>query len=253
MNVVIIEDELSASENLAYLLQRIDPSIQIVAVLESVKASVAYFGKPHEIDLVFSDIHLADGLSFEIFDQVKIEAPMIFTTAYDQYTLKAFKLNSIDYLLKPIDQEELSASLEQFKTQSKGTGLVDAQVTGLLDLIKAKTKTFKATYLVNQRDQMIPLKTEQFAYIYIDTGMVKVKTQDNQTYILDKKLEDIENELDPSLFCRVNRQFILSKNAITNLKYHFGGKLLVNVRPPSEERIVISKAKAPDFKKWMDS
>lgn len=253
MNVVIIEDEIAASENLAYLLQRINPFIKIVAVLESVKAAVAYFGRPHEIDLVFSDIHLADGLSFEIFDQVKIQAPMVFTTAYDQYTLRAFKLNSIDYLLKPIDKEELSASLDQFKSQAKGKGLIDEQVNGLMDLIKAKTKSYKTTYLLNHRDQLLPLKTEQFAYIYIDTGIVKVKTRDNQTYILDKKLEEIESELDPNIFCRVNRQFIISRDAVANIKYHFGGKLLLNVKPPFEERIVISKAKAPEFKNWMDS
>jgi len=253
MRVLIIEDEISASENLAYLLGNLDETIEVVDVLDSVKASVSYFGQPRDIDLVFSDIHLADGLSFEIFDQVKIDSPIIFTTAYDQYTLKAFKLNSIDYLLKPIDEEELSASLEQFKKQIKNKGLVDDQVTGLLNLIKTQSKTYKSTFLVSHRDQLIPLSTDQLAYCYIDTGVVKAKTKDNQTYILDKKLEDLENELDPDIFCRVNRQFIICKNAISNIKYYFGGKLIVNVLPSFEERIIISKAKATEFKKWMDS
>ncbi len=253
MKVLIIEDEISASENLAYLLGNIDETIEVVNVLDSVKASVAYFGHPREIDLVFSDIHLADGLSFEIFEQVKIDSPIIFTTAYDQYTLKAFKLNSIDYLLKPIDGEELSASLEQFKGQIKGKGLVDNQVAGLLNLIKGQGKTYKSTFLVNHRDELIPLRADQLAYFYVDTGIIKAKTHDNQTYMLDKKLEDLKNDLDPAIFCRVNRQFIICKNAISDIKYYFGGKLIVNVNPPFEERIIISKAKAPEFKKWMDS
>ncbi len=253
MKVLIIEDEIAASENLAFLLQKIDDSIEVVATLDSVKTSVAYFAQPRTIDLAFLDIHLADGLSFEIFDQIKIDAPIIFTTAYDQYALKAFKLNSIDYLLKPIDEEELTASLEKFKGQVKGKGLVDDQVSSLLKLIKTQVKTYKTTYLVNHRDLMIPLRTDQLAYIYIDTGLVKAVTQDKQTYVLDKKLEDLENELDPDVFNRVNRQFIICKHAISNIKHYFGGKLIINVSPPFEERIVVSKAKATEFKNWMDS
>ncbi|MFX0557461.1 LytR/AlgR family response regulator transcription factor [Maribacter sp. CXY002] len=253
MKVIIIEDEIAASENLAYLLGKIDNTIRVVDVLDSVKASVEYFSQPRDIDLVFLDIHLADGLSFEIFDTVKIDAPIIFTTAYDQYALKAFKVNSIDYLLKPIDEEELSSSLVQYRSQTKGKSLANEQVTSLLNLIKDQHKPFKITFLVSHRDELIPLRIEQLAYCYIDTGIVKAKTQDNRSYTIDKKLEDLENELDPTVFCRVNRQFILCKNAVTNIKQYFGGKLIVNVSPPFEERIIISKAKAPDFKKWMDS
>jgi DNA-binding LytR/AlgR family response regulator len=253
MKVLIIEDEIAASENLAYLLEKIDPTIQVVDVLDSVTSSVAYFAKKPEIDLVLLDIHLADGLSFEIFDVVKIDAPIIFTTAYDQYALKAFKLNSIDYLLKPIDKEELAASLEQFKGQNNGKSLINEQVTGLLNLIKDQKKTYKTSYLVSHRDELVPIRTEQLGYCYIDLGIIKAKTLGNQTYIIDRKLEDLENELDPADFCRVNRQFIINRNAITKIKQYFGGKLIVHVNPPFKERIIISKAKAPDFKKWMDS
>ncbi|MGB5319772.1 LytR/AlgR family response regulator transcription factor [Eudoraea sp.] len=254
MNVVIVEDEIAAGENLVYLLDSIDSTLKVVAILDSVRTSVEFFSNsPGGIDLVFMDIHLADGLSFEIFDKVKIEAPVIFTTAYDQYALKAFKVNSIDYLLKPINEEELSASLEKFKGQFKGNGLVDDQVAGLLQLIKGQSKSYKSMYLVNHRDQLIPLKTENIAYIYIDNGMVKAITQEKQIFIFDKKLEDLEEELDPKIFYRVNRQFIVCKGSVTNIKYYFGGKLIVNVVPASDDRIVVSKAKAPDFKRWMDS
>jgi len=258
MNVVIVEDEIAASENLAYLLNEIDGNIKVVTVLDSVKTSVAFFGQsPKDIDLVFMDIHLADGLSFEIFDTVKIDSPIIFTTAYNQYTLKAFKVNSIDYLLKPINEEELAASLQQFnvqfKKQAQGKGLENDQVAGLLQLLEGQSKKYKSMYLVNHRDQLIPLKTENIAYLFIDSGIVKAVTQEKQTFILDKKLEDLEEELDPTIFSRVNRQFIVCKSSVANIKYYFGGKLIVNVRPPSDERIVVSKAKAPDFKRWMGS
>ncbi len=173
MKIVIVEDELAASENLTYLLKKLNPNIEVLTVLDSVRSSVAYFSTPNEAELVFMDIHLADGLSFEIFDQVQINKPVIFTTAYDQYALKAFKVNSIDYLLKPIDEDELQKALTQFEVQSQIESSPNVQMEGLLNLIKAKSKTYKTTFLVSLRDQLIPIKTSSIAYLYIDTGIVK--------------------------------------------------------------------------------
>ncbi len=253
MKVVIVEDELAACENLVYLLNSIDSTIEVIKFLDSVTSAISFFSKPNDAQLVFMDIHLADGLSFEIFDKVTIDAPVIFTTAYDQYTLKAFKVNSIDYLLKPIDEDELSESLKQFETQKTEEKQSNSQMEGLLDLIKSQNKAYKNTFLVNQRDQLIPLKTEKIAFFYIDTGVVKAVTFDSQTYLLDAKLEDIEHELDPNNFYRVNRQFIIRRDAVTTIKYYFNGKLIVNTNPAHEERIIVSKAKATEFKKWMNS
>lgn len=253
MKVVIVEDELAASDHLAYLLHAIDSDIEILQVLDSVKASVTYLSKPQEADLIFMDIHLADGVSFEIFDQVKINIPIIFTTAYNQYALKAFKFNSIDYLLKPIDKDELSDALQQFKVQTKDKGIADHQVKGLLELIKVKTKSYKTTFLVHHREEMIPVKTQNFAYFRIDTGIVKGITFDKKSYIVESKLEDMEQELNPELFYRVNRQFLVNREAIANLKSYFNGKLIVVVNPVCEERIVVSKAKATEFKNWMSA
>lgn len=252
MKVIIIEDELAASDNLAYLLRAIDPAIEIIKVLDSVATSVEFLSKPTEAQLIFMDIHLADGISFEIFDQVKIDRPVIFTTAYDQYALKAFKVNSIDYLLKPIDDDELSEALKQFREQ-KNNGQANVQMEGLLSLIKERTKTYKTSYLLNQRDQLVPLKTENIAFFFIDTGVVKVISSDNRSFSLDTKLEDIAHELDPANFYRINRQFIVNKNAISNIKFYFNGKLTVSVEPKHNERIIVSKAKAPEFKNWMNS
>ncbi len=249
--VIIVEDEIAASENLAYLLNEIDSSIEIVTVLDSVKAAVNYFSKPNDADLILMDIHLADGISFEIFDQVTINIPVIFTTAYDQYAIKAFKVNSVDYLLKPIDEEELSEALIKYRGQKKPD--VSKQMEGLLTMLQTKNTSYKTTYLVHQRDEMIPVKTADIAFLYIEIGLVKAVTNDNKTFIIDRKLEDIENELDPTQFYRANRQFIVNKKAISNIKFYFNGKLIVNTNPSFSERIIVSKAKATTFKKWMDS
>tara|TARA_R110000765_G_C18915118_1_gene605299 strand:- start:330 stop:1091 length:762 start_codon:yes stop_codon:yes gene_type:complete len=253
MKVIIVEDELAASDNLSYLLTKIDPDIEVIQILDTVKATVDYFSKPHDGVLVFMDIHLADGISFEIFDQVNINIPIIFTTAYDQYALKAFKVNSIDYLLKPIDKEELSDALDRFNALNQQKGIDEVQIQSLLHLIQAKPANFKQTFLVGVGDQLLPVKTADIAYFFIDTGVVKAVTVQDRSYVLDIKLEDVEEALDPSVFYRANRQFIVRREAITAIKFHFNSKLLVDVHPVCSERIVVSKAKASDFKNWMGS
>ncbi|WP_303315717.1 LytTR family DNA-binding domain-containing protein [Flavivirga abyssicola] len=253
MKVVIVEDELAASEQLTYLINNIDSSIEILTVLDSVKAAIDYFSNPSEAVLVFMDIHLSDGISFEIFEQVTINIPIIFTTAYDQYALKAFKVNSIDYLLKPINEEELSSSIKKFKTNAKIDTISYNNIQQLVQLMQSKNQVFRTTFLVHQRDELIPVKTEDIAYFYIENSIVKAVTLKNQTYIIDKKLEGIENELDPYNFHRANRQFILNRNAIQNIKFYFNGKLIINVNPPSKERITISKAKSSEIKTWINN
>ena len=253
MNVIIVEDELAASDNLSYLLTKINPDIKVIAILDTVTATVDYFSKPHDGVLVFMDIHLADGISFEIFDKIEVKIPIIFTTAYDQYALKAFKLNSIDYLLKPIDKEELEDALNRFEAQNQQQGIDDVQMKSLMQLIQTKPTNFKQTFLVGMGDRLIPIKTENIAYFFIDTGVVKAVTLQGKSYSLDSKMEEIEEALDPTVFYRANRQFIIKRDAIVNIKFYFNSKLLVSVHPDCKEQIVISKAKATDFKNWMDS
>lgn len=252
MKVIIVEDEIAASDQLIFLLNTIDSNIEVVKVLDSVKTAIKYFSNISDASLIFMDIHLADGISFEIFEQVKIETPIIFTTAYDQYAIRAFKVNSIDYLLKPIDEEELSEAIQKFKNRSNEDSSLNNQIHGMLQVLQAKTKPYKSTYLVHHKDELLPIKIENIAYFYIDTGVVKAITSENKAYIIDKKLEDIEDELNPEVFNRVNRQFIINRNAIENIKHYFNGKLIVNISPIAKERIVVSKAKATGFKKWVD-
>ena len=252
MKVVIVEDEVTASENLTFLLKHLEPNIEIVSVLDSVEGAISYFSQSVDAELVFMDIHLADGISFEIFDQVKITIPIIFTTAYDQYALKAFKVNSIDYLLKPIMEDELETALQKFKDRGKVQSTMPLQMTAFMEMMQSQGTHYKATYLVHHKDEMVPVKTEDIAFFYIDTGVVKAITFANKPYVIEEKLEDIESELNPSLFKRVNRQYIVQKEAIANLKYYFNGKLILQTNPPAKERIVISKAKATEFKSWVN-
>ena len=249
MKVIIIEDEQVALKNLIFLLADIDSDIQIIKTLDTVAESIRYFKNEIIADLIFMDIHLADGISFDIFKEVHINIPIIFTTAYDEYALKAFKVNSIDYLLKPIDEEELSQAIAKFKHQKQNESTV--QITDLMQLFAKEKKSYKNTYLVQQRDTLFPLAIAEVAYFTIEEGIVYAVTLENKKYSIDKKLEDIEADLNPEVFFRANRQFIIQKKAIENLQLYFNGKLILNTNPKTTEAIVISKAKAPVIKQWM--
>lgn len=251
MKIVIVEDEITASENLEFAIKSIDPSVEILKVITTVKEAVAYFKTDPEVDLVFLDIHLADGLSFQIFDQVSLQTPIIFTTAYDQYALKAFKVNSVDYLLKPIDEDELQAAMNKFKSLSDSKSEQAVDYFQLMSLVQQQGKTYKSTFLVQKRDEFLPIATNDIAYFSIDTGLVKATTDQNKSYVVNHKLEDLEQMLDPSHFLRVNRQFIVRKDAVVNLKQYFHGKLIMNVNPTPDSRIEVSKAKAAEVKVWL--
>lgn len=250
MNIVIIEDESTAAKNLKYLLKEIEPSIVIKATIETVKEALDFFNKPHHIDLAFFDIHLADGNSFEIFEKTKIHIPIIFTTAYDEYAIKAFKVNSIGYLLKPIDEDELKGALSKYKNSQQITPLTN-QFQQMLQLLNAEKKVYKNVYLIQQRDNLIPLNVDNVAYFVLDAGIVKAVTLDDKSLILDKKMEDLEEELNPSYFFRANRQYIVQRKAIENLQLYFNRKMILNVTPKAPEQIIISKVKAPQLKSWI--
>ncbi|MGB5820924.1 MAG: LytTR family DNA-binding domain-containing protein [Saonia sp.] len=251
MKILIIEDEKAAAENLKYLLSEIEDSIQIEAIIDSVKDSIRFFEKGPSVELVFMDIHLADGISFEIFEKVKVDIPIIFTTAYDEYAIQAFKLRSIDYLLKPMDEGELREAIHKFK-QTRELYRPKEELQELLKFLKTEKKSHKTTYLAQQRDTLIPLPVKEIAYFIVDAGLVKAVTFNNKGFLLDKKLEDIESEVDPDQFFRVNRQYVVQRKAIQNLQLYFNGKLILNIDPKPQEKIVVSKAKAPKLKLWIN-
>lgn len=251
MKVVIIEDEKAAAENLKSLMLGIDASIKIDRVIDTVSGAIDYFSTAIDIELAFFDIHLADGISFEIFEKTQVNIPIIFTTAYDEYAIKAFKVNSIDYLLKPIDEDELKEAINKYQS-TKGDIQVKQQFQQMLQMLTTEKRTYKSTYLVQQRDTLIPLSVDEIAYFSIDAGIVKATTLDEKKYIIDEKLEDIEAELNSNQFFRVNRQYIVQRKAIKNLQLYFNGKLILNIEPKPAEQIVVSKVKAPQLKNWMN-
>lgn len=253
MNVVIVEDEVPAYENLAFLLNNIASDIHIVKVLDKVSSAIQFFNSPEsDYDLVFMDIHLGDGLSFEIFDQAQLNAPIIFTTAYDQYALKAFKVNSIDYLLKPILEDELRFAMDKFKSSQKSI-LKKQLVNELILDLRKKNHTYKSTFLVYKKDALIPVKTADFAYFNIDLGIINGTTFDSNTYIINGTMDELEHELNPDIFYRANRQFIIQRLSVQKINLSFNGKLSIETRPKCDHEIIISKAKAKEFKLWMSN
>ena len=249
--VIIVEDETAAAVNLRSMLTNIDPATEVVAVLESVEEAVEFFSKEVDADVVFMDIHLADGDSFRIFDSVDIEIPIIFTTAYDQYALEAFKVNSIDYLLKPFKEEELRRALEKLHRLTEG----ERQERRQQNRRVAEEIASEAvqTMLLRHKDKIIPVKTEDVAFFYTSEERVTLTTLTGESYPVDKTLEALVQILPPQRFFRANRQFIVSRRAVKDIAVWFGSRLALNLTIETPERIIISKARVPEFKGWLQA
>lgn len=248
MKTLIIEDESIAAQALQSLVQEINPEMEIVAVLQTIEESVEWFEENVMPDLVFMDIHLADGSSFAIFDRVDITCPIVFTTAYDEYALKAFEVNSIDYLLKPINREDLERALNKLKNLKASPDKTSLE--GLLAQMGGLKKKYKTCFLIPERDKLIPLAVSNIAYIFIDTKTVKAISLDGHTYFLNQTLDDIMAQLDPEVFFRANRQYIIARTAVKDLSIWFGNKLAINLTVPVPEKIIVSKARVGEFKTW---
>lgn len=248
MNVIIIEDEELAVRNLQSIFKEIG-SITIIAVLESIVDTVEWFELNEDPDLVFMDIHLADGSAFEIFKLVDINCPVIFTTAYDAYALQAFKVNSIDYLLKPIDATAVKKALNKLKSMTKGNVSSD-ELKKILSVIKPNID-YKTHFLVNIKgDKLIPLIISDIAYIYIDLNIVKAVTYDQKTFVMQYTIDELSALLNPKDFYKANRQFIISRKAIKDVDLWFNSRLSINLKPTAPEKILVSKARITDFKLW---
>ena len=248
MKAVIIEDEVYAAKALQKLIQKADASIEILAVLQSIEESVEWFLSHPVPDLAFMDIHLADGSSFAIFDEVNITCPVIFTTAYNEYALKAFKVNSIDYLLKPITQNDLASAINKYQNLiGNPTGNIDK----LIESIRNDKREYKTYFLVPEKDKLILLTVADIAYIFIDEKIVKAVTFANRTYYLDKTLDELEEELNSDEFFRANRQYIIARKAVKELAIWFDRKLAVNLSVTTPDKIIVSKQKVAEVKKWV--
>ena len=251
MRAIVIEDEHSAAVNLEYLLKSVEPNIQIVETIETVSDAIDFFKGNTNYDLVFMDIHLADGNSFEIVKEVEPTAPIIFTTAYDQYAIQAFKFNSIDYLLKPIREIDLKNAILKFKDTHRKTLISTQQIVALMSMVNAPKKKFRSSFLVQKKETFIPIAAEDFAFFFIQDGVVRGTTKNNQTFSLSDKLEDLEKDLKPELFFRANRQYLIQRSAIKSLQTYFNGRLVVNLQPRAKDQIIVSKANASKLKLWL--
>lgn len=246
MNVIIVEDEFAAGENIKNILKCLEPDINIIDVFDTVSSTVAWLRANPAPDLIFMDIQLADTLSFAIFECVTVEAPIIFTTAYDEYAIRAFEVNSIDYLLKPISIEAVGRALDKFKKLTQPG--IQRAIRNLESFLRPKDYLKRVLILVH--DKIIPVKTEEIAYFYKTNGVNELVTKDNKHYPMDKPLDTLMESLDPTSFFRANRQFIVSKDSIENITIWFDSRLLINMLLEVPERIYVSKNNALAFKTW---
>jgi DNA-binding LytR/AlgR family response regulator len=249
MNVVIIEDENLAARNLKRLLHEIDPSINVMNIIDSVKESVEWLAA-HAPTLIFLDIHLSDGPCFNIFEKVDVHVPVIFTTAYDQYALKAFKVNSIDYLLKPIDKEELASAINKFRRYAYDMENEGFNFKGLLEQLKGKD--YKQRFVINIANKIKTLAVEDIAYFFVNEKNNFFSTRDGKHYPLEYSLDRLEKMVDPSDFFRVSRQFMVNIKAIQEVQVYSKSRLKLILEPPFQEDVFVSFSKSPDFRKWLD-
>ena len=251
MKVIIVEDEKPAAEKLHKAIVQYDSSIEIVAILGSVASAIEWLQQHPMPALIFMDIELSDGLSFKIFDECRINCPVIFTTAYDEYWQEAFEHNSIDYLLKPVRQEKLEGALKKYHL------LAQHFATNFQQLIhwhqQPAQEKFKKRFLVKRGSDYIMVKTEDIAYFYATHKLVCMVDSKNQKFILDKSLADFEKEIDPMQFYRVNRKYLINMNAIKKIKVYPKSKLLLEIVPPISEEVLVSQENVADFKEWMGS
>lgn len=257
IKAVIIEDETLIARELHAKIAAVADDVRILQVLPSLKTAKKWFLENAEPDLLFMDIQLSDGVSFELFEHFQLACPVIFTTAYDEYAIRAFKVNGIDYLLKPIDNEQLAAAIEKFRRQSASAATPPP--SNVQDLLRALQNpaagggpTYKEKFIVSSRNNWIPVKTTDIA-CFLRDSLNYLHTFAGEKYLLDfATLEEVEEVLDPRLFYRANRQCIVNIEAIQSVKPHENQKLTLTLKSPPKTEVDISREKAPAFKKWFD-
>lgn len=250
MKTLLIEDEKAAVNNLKALLADMAPQCTIVGITDSITDSVKWLKNNPMPELIFMDIHLADGSAFEIFEHIKITCPIIFTTAYDEYALKAFKVNSIDYLLKPIGEKDIQRAMTKLASLTDNNQNDNHALSQLVKSMSLQ-KQYRNYFLIPTKgSKLLPLPTESIACFYIDNGVVKAITKNNDSYTIPHTLDELNESLNPKLFFRANRQYIISKEAVLDIDHWFNGRLAVNLKIPAKEKILITKTRVSLFKEW---
>lgn len=250
MKYLIIEDEPLAQQELVRMLKSLDPNFSLLASIDSVKESVEWFNNNDQPDIVFMDIHLSDNICFEIFNKVEITAPVIFTTAYDQYAIEAFKTNGIAYLLKPIEEEELISALKKFRTLTN-TNIELSSIHSHIQQLST-LNSYKERVLAKVGDNYQHVAMQDVAYFYSEDHYTFVATKDKQRYIINYTLDTLIEQINPQQFFRISRQFIVNINAINNISKHFNGRLKITVKPSFSEDIYVSRNRVQAFLAWLD-
>ena len=251
MKALIVEDEILAAQNLEKILSDIG-SFESINTLDSINETVEFLKGNDKPDILFLDIHLADGSAFEIFDKVQVDCPVVFVTAYNEYALKAFRLTSIDYLLKPLDVFEVKRAIDKLKRLKRASGMHENELKNLILYFK-KNVEFKSHFLIKiEDDKLVPLKTEDIAFLYSNHAVVKAFTSDRKTFTLDQTLDQIAGMLDPRIFFRANSQFIISRKAVRDLGFWFNRRHSINLKVQTPEKIIVSKEKVTEFKSWIE-
>lgn len=253
IEVVIIEDELPAARFFVSLLSELRPRWAIEVLSGTVKAAVERFTQLPEPDLLFLDIHLSDGNAFQFIEKAHPKCAVIFTTAYDQYALRAFEVNSIDYLLKPIRREQLESAIEKFELRIKQPTAIDASIClgDLLESIKQPI-SFRQRFVVSGKDRFFPVAVNEIAYFYSVNRITVGVTHSGIEHIIDFSLDNLTSQLDPSKFYRVNRQFLVGIDAIRKVETYTHGKAIIRIEPASHELITVSRDRVPEFREWMN-
>lgn len=250
MNYLIIEDEQYNAELLKGLVEKYDITMNLLAILPTIQESVEWLNAHQHPDVIFMDIRLADGLSFEIYDHVAIECPVIFTTAYDEYALQAFKVYGTAYLLKPIVQEELEEALQKVTEFRTLTSTED--VRGILAMLRTQQKNYKARFLLHYREAYRVIHVEDIDYVFLENKMVYFKLLDSTAILVPYSLEELEEQLDPKFFFRINRQFILNINSMESIHKYFNEKAKIILKRDPNTEVIVSRIKMPQFKLWLD-
>jgi DNA-binding LytR/AlgR family response regulator len=247
--IYLVEDEPLAFKRLSKLILELEPNWEIVGHADSVESAVDFLKKMPSPDLIFMDIQLADGISFSIFESVEIKAPVIFTTAYDEYALKAFKVNSIDYLLKPIDADELKASITKFKQRSSSQF---PDISSIIQEINSN-KNYRSRFLLTKGDSLIPIETSDIAWIIAEDKLVFLIQNSGNKSLFPFTLDELTTQLNPIDFFRINRSVIAHRNSIQKAELHFNGKIKIHLNPSTESEQFVSREKAASFKDWWGS
>lgn len=257
MKVLIVEDEELAVKKLIKTLAAVDPDAEVVGVADSIMATVKWINSNPLPDLILMDIELSDGQSFEIFNRVAIKCPVIFTTSYDEYALKAFKVNSVDYLLKPIQKEDLESALQKmhdlksmYKQSESRAGMnIESLVKELQE--KLQLKDYRKRFLVRHAQKLVSVDTDEIAYFFSDGRLNFFKTHDNKKFVVDYTMDELEEMLDPKKYFRISRSFYISVNSVEQIHDYFGNRLLLHLRPAVDKESIVSREKVTEFKKWM--